>query len=552
MNTAAILRRHEDSASSLEAERIIAELQIDLQNTITLSAGLKRENADLKKQLLDDNAFSNANLQRHQNWKEAWKKERETILARERQFETKCKVEEKRIADRRKEIQEKKLALDGSVGGGVHQDVLKDLKTEHASKIDSLNQEANKWREQLYESRKSSEELQARNAELTSQIKREKEISDTLEKEISLLQEDVSYHMIIEEPTSSNDTNSLSSKVVIRELKSKLQDGELLCLHLQNEIKHLQESRDDAVLAKDEFVASRQTIQSQYINERSNYESKCKTLERKLLATEEQLGCVKKQAADVEESLNRRSKDLSRLQETWRGKEDGYKQDTEKRQAESAKAKSELKKQLAASKVALAEEQTKAKQLKGRCLTTQDHAMKQVDKLAKELDREDHSEKLIIARDQIVKLENTCLNLQNEIKQSAGKHQAEIQRFKHACESTHKDLSLVLFERKESDKIINTEKVKRDQLRKEFEASERSLLKLEEQKMKLTQKLEDLERSLKTTMTEADVLKEQASKAKELLKKEQHRSQAYKTKALEAHKRSIEAKEVLDQLMPKK
>ena len=550
MNTAAILRRHEDSASSLEAERIIAELQIDLQNTITLSAGLKRENADLKKQLLDDNAFSNANLQRHQNWKEAWKKERETILARERQFETKCKVEEKRIADRRKEIQEKKLALDGSVGGGIHQDVLKDLQTEHASKIDSLNQEANKWREQLYESRKSSEELQARNAELTSQIKREKEISDTLEKEISLLQEDVAYHM--EEPTSSNDTNSLSSKVVIRELKSKLQDGELLCLHLQNEIKHLQESRDDAVLAKDEFVASRQTIQSQYINERSNYESKCKTLERKLLATEEQLGCVKKQAADVEESLNRRNKDLSRLQETWRGKEDGYKQDTEKRQAESAKAKSELKKQLAASKVALAEEQTKAKQLKGRCLTTQDHAMKQVDKLAKELDREDHSEKLIIARDQIVKLENTCLNLQNEIKQSAGKHQAEIQRLEHACESTHKDLSLVLFERKESDKIVNTEKLKRDHLRKEFEASERSLLKLEEQKMKLTQKLEDLERSLKTTMTEADVLKEQASKAKELLKKEQHRSQAYKTKALEAHKRSIEAKEVLDQLMPKK
>ena len=110
----------------------------------------------------------------------------------------------------------------------------------------------------------------------------------------------------------------------------------------------------------------------------------------------------------------------------------------------------------------------------------------------------------------------------------------------------------MLFERKESDKIVNTEKLKRDHLRKEFEASERSLLKLEEQKMKLTQKLEDLERSLKTTMTEADVLKEQASKAKELLKKEQHRSQAYKTKALEAHKRSIEAKEVLDQLMPKK
>ena len=185
-------------------------------------------------------------------------------------------------------------------------------------------------------------------------------------------------------------------------------------------------------------------------------------------------------------------------------------------------------------------------------MTTQDHAMKQVDKLAKELDREDHSEKLIIARDQIVKLENTCLNLQHEIKQSAGKHQAEIQRLEHACESTHKDLSLVLFERKESDKIVNTEKLKRDHLRKEFEASERSLLKLEEQKMKLTQKLEDLERSLKTTMTEADVLKEQASKAKELLKKEQHRSQAYKTKALEAHKRSIEAKEVLDQLMPKK
>ena len=148
-STADILRLQTED---LDATQTITELQIDLQNTIALANDIRAENVDLKKQLDSANAFSKANIQRHSDWKEAWKKEREVVSKREKQLEqdeTKWKARLEDSRNELKELERKKLLLksecpvDGVGGGGrsVGLDLLKDVHAEHDSKVQRLTEE---------------------------------------------------------------------------------------------------------------------------------------------------------------------------------------------------------------------------------------------------------------------------------------------------------------------------------------------------------------------------------------------------------------------------
>ena len=150
MTTTAILTNTTSSADilrlqteDLDATQTITELQIDLQNTIALANDIKAENVNLKKQLDSANAFSIANLQRHSDWKEAWKKEREVVSKREKQLEQDEIKWKARLEDSRnelKELERKKLLLNNG-GHSVGLDLLKDVHAEHDSKVQRLTEE---------------------------------------------------------------------------------------------------------------------------------------------------------------------------------------------------------------------------------------------------------------------------------------------------------------------------------------------------------------------------------------------------------------------------
>ena len=140
---------------------------------------------------------------------------------------------------------------------------------------------------------------------------------------------------------------------------------------------------------------------------------------------------------------------------------------------------------------------------------------------------------------------------------------------------------MVLLEKTETDKINAAERMKAVQLQKELQESECSLLKLDEkyqlildEKLELSQTLEELryennalESKVKCSLEDIRTLEGQASserekaeemlhseigKAKEQLSREKRRSEAYKSKAIDAHRRSVEAKEVLDSICTSK
>ena len=78
--TPTIIQQLEDASSRLVLDETITELQIEMKSAVALAGEIKSENDDMKRQLESANAFSNANLQRHAEWKEVWKKDQEVRI----------------------------------------------------------------------------------------------------------------------------------------------------------------------------------------------------------------------------------------------------------------------------------------------------------------------------------------------------------------------------------------------------------------------------------------------------------------------------------------
>jgi DNA repair exonuclease SbcCD ATPase subunit len=146
--TATIIQQLEDASTTIMTDETITELQIELKSAVALASEIKSENDDLKRQLESANAFSNANLQRHAEWKEVWKKEREAVSMREKQLEREEAKWKAKLEDRRKEMDEMDMKImlskDAGVGGAGLLDLVKEIQAEHAKKTERLINEVRK------------------------------------------------------------------------------------------------------------------------------------------------------------------------------------------------------------------------------------------------------------------------------------------------------------------------------------------------------------------------------------------------------------------------
>ena len=86
-------------------------------------------------------------------------------------------------------------------------------------------------------------------------MEREKEIAQSFQKELISLQQSFADHI---EESGKNNTSSVSSEAIIRDLKIQLENKELILQKLQCEIKNMQKTRDDSVCARDELMVSHQ------------------------------------------------------------------------------------------------------------------------------------------------------------------------------------------------------------------------------------------------------------------------------------------------------
>ena len=247
----------DNATSKIMCDDTMIELQIELKGAVALATELKSENDDLQRQLESHIAFSNANLQRHAEWKNVWKKEREVVSMREKQLEMDEANWKVKLEERRKEMAEidRKMNDNGVKlpGGAGLLDLMKNIQIEHQNKIERLINEARSWREECYGCRKSYGELEARHEELQGRFDRERYAAESFEKEIASLQQSLFEQV---NWNDRNDTASPSSLEVnlARDLKMQLDEKDLL-LH---ELISTRKARDDALCSNDELSATHQ------------------------------------------------------------------------------------------------------------------------------------------------------------------------------------------------------------------------------------------------------------------------------------------------------
>ncbi len=246
-----------------------------------------------------------------------------------------------------------------------------------------------------------------------------------------------------------------------------------------------------------------------------------------MAATEKELAETNNLKNDLEEEVDCTNQELHRLR-------DALKSDANERQKELELARkmhsdieTELKQQLSKVKAMLNEEQLKSKDLESRIVEAQENASRRIDELVKDLDKtDDFNESHLVARNQIAKLEIAVANLQDEKKQYFLDSQAEIARLKHACESCHNEANIAIVEKTDLQKTLEVEKTRSEQLRRDLEESERSIIKLEEkyqlisdEKKTLVRNLEDTETEKKSLEKRVNVLTDVVSSAKDAVEK---------------------------------
>jgi hypothetical protein len=249
----------DDATSNIMFDDSMIELQIELKGAVALATELKSENDDLKRQLESRIAFSNANLQRHAEWKDVWKKEREVVSMREKQLEMDEAKWKMKLDERRKEMAEIDRTMNGNgvvelAGGAGLMDLMREIQIEHQNKIERLINETNSWREECHGCRKSYGQLEARHEELKERFDRERCAGESFEKEIASLQLALSEHV---NGTERNDGTVSPSSLEVdlaRDLKLQVDEKDLL-LH---ELNSTRKARDDALCSNDELLVAHQ------------------------------------------------------------------------------------------------------------------------------------------------------------------------------------------------------------------------------------------------------------------------------------------------------
>lgn len=299
----------------------------------------------------------------------------------------------------------------------------------------------------------------------------------------------------------------------------QLNERELSLSYLQEQMKFVEKERDDANTAKDALLASHKSEVSALMQEQAKLGSKSKILENRLESNEKVISEAAICRKELEEKLKIAMKEVDRLgnyKETHEVEIAKLRDDASKSTAESAK-------HLSALRLALSEEKEKSKRLEKRCNEINEHTIKRIGELAKSLENHDDSaEKLIIAKDEIIRLENAVTRLQEQQLQTARDHDAECQRLQHAMEACQNEIRLRIIEANEVTKECAVEKSRSKQLQKELISCEASIKKyeqrcqsLEAEKKMLTDLVEDLNNEKQALQIKIEDLSNQTKEMKQ-------------------------------------
>ena len=235
-------------------------------------------------------------------------------------------------------------------------------------------------------------------------------------------------------------------------------------------------------------------------------------------------------------------KDAARLKDTLVANKAEYEEELKQLQQDIMKSEHKLRAQLTQAHQLLSDE--KDKYAKAEIYNKEDHEshIQSIKQLAREFEgnRDDTKEKLLVAQDRIRQLENKLSNLEGEKAQLLHNHQADMQRLKHACESCHNDLNLVLLQKEEAAKMCEAMSSKASQQTKQLEEYELAVMKADEQCQLLENEKLILQRKVDEFMLENKSLEQRVQIVSDSMLAAKKEAGIWKDKSSEAKKKAGE------------
>lgn len=249
----------------------------------------------------------------------------------------------------------------------------------------------------------------------------------------------------------------------------------------------------------------------------------------------------------LEESLESNKTDVARLKDALAVKKAEYEQEVKQLRQCIMQTEHELRAQLSQAQQLLADEQTKSAKAESRYKEAHECYIQSIKNLAREYEgnSDDTKEILLLAQDNIRQLENKLTNLEGEKVQLVQNHTAEMQRLKHAVESCHKDLNLVLLQKEEVSKMVEAMSTKASQQTNQLEECERAVMKADG-KCQLTEKEKVMmQRKVDELMLEKKELEQRMQIVSDSMLVAKKEANIWKDKSSEAQKKAGEVSSVV-------
>jgi len=266
------------------------------------------------------------------------------------------------------------------------------------------------------------------------------------------------------------------------------------------------------------------------------------TLQQRILIAERD---AKESAAvtrGLEEKLESARKDAARLKDTLVAKKAEYEEELKQLQQDIMKSEHKLRAQLTQAHQLLSDEKDKNVKAEINNKVAHESHIQSIKQLAREFEgnRDNTKEKLLVAQDRIRQLENKLSNLEGEKAQLLHNHQADMQRLKHACESCHNDLNLVLLQKEEAAKMCEAMSSKASQQTKQLEEYELAVMKADEQCQLLENEKLILQRKVDEFMLENKSLEQRVQIVSDSMLAAKKEAGIWKDKSSEAKKKAGE------------
>ncbi|GMH93222.1 hypothetical protein TrST_g7313 [Triparma strigata] len=568
----------------------ISELQLDLQRTVGLASKLKNENAGVRKNYEEIKSALVRTRQRYSDTRTALLEQMEASAQKESSIESAITKWKSQLDGRTKELEALQAKLAPQDLDLLRIKLQEELETTHAARLSAIDGEVDKWRQMFFKVRREYELCRTEYEQFTVNSSNDIEAAHEQRRaEVASLQR----ALVKATKNDGKDVNQALSEEV-QKLERRLSEQAVIEEDLRREVVEVRAEKEKEELARHEFVSSFQAELAEQHSRLAQLEADKDALTRSVASLNSENSRLKAATKEAQILCDSAQAESVRARKILTDREKDLIDEKAKTQSEVAKSRrifelerEELQNSIDALRRAKAEAEehsmslgTELQNAKRAVVTGEDKA------------RREAREQLTILQQQIEKLENENLRLEDAKKRLAVEHASNVSRLSRECEAARSDCQRIAREKealaarsagladkqemyKSSASESEEEKARLERQAKEYKSKARSLEKeLADAKVAnadLTRRLENTNADVsrlsnaldktreehlvaitdlkKTIQKDREVLKEklkqEVAKYKSKLAKEQRKSAAYKEKAMEAHQKGQRARNAL-------